>query len=169
MSNQINFLRKVLTWVSTIILLAILLIIVYKLWPVQVQEIIHRNILGRRHLGLVIKHRGFFINVMSLSGDCPLDVIGIASGLGLRDFILITDDPYSGERIEIQVKNGKINPGIHKQLVLFNGYACPYINFFTSEGNLRAWLSEHPEIQGTKMSLLEAFEYAKDMFKDEEN
>ena len=164
---NVSSLRKVLTVISAVLLSILLLITVYKLWPAKVQEMIHRHILGKRHLGLVIEQEGITTNVWSLFGDCPLDVIGSALGLGLGDFILITDDPYSGQRIEIRVKDGKIDSLAPKQLFLFNGYACPYINFFTSEEHLKAWLADHPEIQGETMSVEEAFEYAKDLINIE--
>ncbi|MFQ6114386.1 MAG: organomercurial lyase [bacterium] len=41
------------------------------------------------------------------------------------------------------------------------------MNFFTSDENLNTWLADHPDIQGEKMTVEEAFEVVKDLIKVE--
>lgn len=93
--------------------------------------------------------------------SCAISALGAGFAVGEQDFIVKAKDPYSGEEIKVEIKNGRIHFFEPKGIFVFNGGSCPNINFFTSKANLKRWQATHPNVEGEVMTLEEAFEYGK--------
>jgi Alkylmercury lyase len=120
-------------------------------------------------------HRVRFPTGHEVDAMCAIDALGIAPMFGQR-IEIESRDPVSGEEIGARVIPDGATEWWPETAVVVAGAihsqgdaccsCCPVLNFFASPANAERWLSEHPEVRGTAISMHEAAAAGRAVFGD---
>jgi hypothetical protein len=97
----------------------------------------------------------------SMKVPCAIDGLGAGFAVGEQNFTVEAKDPHSGEKVKVEIREGRVDSFEPESIFVFNGRSCSNINFFTSKENLENWRAAHPDVEGEVMTLPEAFEHGK--------
>lgn len=124
--------------------------------------------------GAPTTHRVRFSSGHVAHAMCALDALGIAPMFGRR-IEIASRDPLTGEEIQVELEpdgNGYWQP---QATVVVSGrtgrgescnVCCPVLNFFASAGNAEQWLTAHPDVHGTVISMPAAVAAGRAVFGD---
>jgi hypothetical protein len=120
-------------------------------------------------------HRVVIDGLHEVEAMCAIDALGIAPMLGLPIEIR-SRDPISGSEIHVQLQLGEQAGWKPTQAVVLAGSTCcegpsfggccDVLNFFETTENAERYLREHPEINGTPITIPEAEEAGRVVFGD---
>jgi hypothetical protein len=120
-------------------------------------------------------HRVRFGGGQEVYAMCAIDALGIAPMFG-EQIDVESRDPVSGDEIRARVAPDGAAEWWPQSAVVVAGVldrqsdscrgCCPVLNFFTSPANAERWLSEHPQVRGDMISLLEATAAGQAVFGD---
>jgi hypothetical protein len=105
---------------------------------------------------------------------CAIDALGIAPMLG-EPIEIASGDPLTGEEIRVELEPGGQGRWRPQETVVVSGTAgrgescdccCPVLNFFASAESAERWLSVHPEVRGTMISMEDAIVAGRTVFGD---
>jgi Alkylmercury lyase len=120
-------------------------------------------------------HRVRFPAGHEVDAMCAIDALGIAPMFGER-IEVESRDPASGELIRAHVAPDGETEWWPESAVVIAGAirdqddaccgCCPVLNFFASAATAERWLSAHPEVRGTVISMRDAAATGRAVFGD---
>jgi Alkylmercury lyase len=144
------------------------------------EDLVHRGADGAIAVaypfsGRPTAHRVRFPDGHEVDSMCAIDALGIAPMFG-QQIEIESRDPMSGDEIRARVTPDAATEWWPEPAVVVAGAirnqgdaccgCCPVLNFFASPANAVRWLSEHPEVQGTVISMHEAAAAGRAVFGD---
>lgn len=119
-------------------------------------------------------HRVRFPDGHDAYAMCAIDALGIAPMLG-EPIEIASRDPLTGEQITVELEPDGHGSWESESAVVVSGRigsgdscgaCCPVLNFFSSATNAERWLTAHPDVQGSVISLPEAIAAGRTVFGD---
>ena len=120
-------------------------------------------------------HRVRFAGGHEVDAMCAIDALGIAPMLG-EPIEIVSRDPLTGDEIAAQVEPNGVVRWLPESAVVVCGAivaggdscqgCCRVLNFFVSPASAEHWLSEHPQVPGTVISIPEAAAAGRAVFGD---
>jgi hypothetical protein len=144
------------------------------------EDIVHRRRDGEVSVaypfsGRPTAHRVRFPSGHEVDAMCAIDALGIAPMFAQR-IEVESRDPVTGETIGARVAPDGATEWWPESAVAVAGASrsqadacfgcCPVLNFFVSRANAARWLTEHPEVRGTVISMGEAAAAGRAVFGD---
>jgi hypothetical protein len=120
-------------------------------------------------------HRVRFPGGYEVDAMCAIDALGVAPMFG-EAIEIESRDPLSGDEIRARVapdasvewspESAVVVAGAIRSQGDACGGCCPVLNFFASAANAQRWLTEHPEVRGSSISMREAAAAGRAVFGD---
>jgi hypothetical protein len=145
------------------------------------EDLVHRGADGEISVaypfsGRPTAHRARFRAGQEVDAMCAIDALGIAPMFG-EPIEIASRDPASGDRIRVRAApNGAAEWWPESAVVVAGAIrsdrddaccgCCPVLNFFASGANAERWLTDHPEVRGTPISMREAAAAGRAVFGD---
>jgi hypothetical protein len=144
------------------------------------EDLVHRGadgevVVAYPFSGRPTAHRVRFPGGHEVNAMCAIDALGIAPMLG-ETIEVESRDPVSSAQIRARVApDGSAEWSPDSAVVVAGAMVaggdscqgcCPVLNFFASPATAERWLSEHPQVRGTVISMREAAAAGRAVFGD---
>lgn len=133
-----------------------------------------QKIVGALGLSIIPTTNQIYLGGRTLFAWCAISTLELSTAL-VADVDIHSRCAYTGEPIEVTVRNGKLAKTTPDSTVIWTvpfdseapwaGGTCKQIHYFSSVEHANKWKEEHPKLQGEIMTLEQAISFGNELKK----